>query len=578
MMFVGLILAGIGSSIQAEEAGQEMYRLYNPNSGEHFYTADADEKGNLVRVGWRYEGIGWIAPNKSSTPVYRLYNPNAGDHHYTLDASEKDMLVKKGWRYEGIGWYSDDAKRVPLYRQYNPNAQAGAHNFTTSLEENNHLVSVGWRAEGIGWYAIGEGSAPVSSISRLSTTNNRVVDENGNPFVLKGISTHGLAWFPEIVNQKSFSNFKYDFGLNTVRLAMYTAEYGGYCTGGNRAQLESLIDQGVNLCKELDMYCVIDWHILSDGNPLQHVNEAKQFFQKMAQKYGGLPNIIFEICNEPNGGTTWEQVKQYANQVIPVIRQYSDNLILVGTPTWSQEIDKPANSPLNFNNVAYTLHFYAATHKDDLRNRYLQNVNRIPIVVSEFGICDASGNGGIDEQSANQWMKILNENQTGRILWNASNKNESSSILAPGTNMGNWTTRNLTTSGRWLLSQNGGGGTPTPPSVLVDPTPSTPAKLSLGLQKTNSWQSGQKTSTQLTATVQNTGSSAADGWSFTLQFPEAVTIVQHWNCNIEQKDAQTYVIRNVDYNGKIDGGATASDVGLIVETSQPLNPDAIKIN
>ena len=224
----------------------------------------------------------------------RLYNPNAGDHHYTLDASEKDMLVKKGWRYEGIGWYSDDAKRVPLYRQYNPNAQAGAHNFTTSLEENNHLVSVGWRAEGIGWYAIGEGSAPVSSISRLSTTNNRVVDENGNPFVLKGISTHGLAWFPEIVNQKSFSNFKYDFGLNTVRLAMYTAEYGGYCTGGNRAQLESLIDQGVNLCKELDMYCVIDWHILSDGNPLQHVNEAKQFFQKMAQKYGGLPNIIFE--------------------------------------------------------------------------------------------------------------------------------------------------------------------------------------------------------------------------------------------------------------------------------------------
>ena len=101
------------------------------------------------------------------------------------------------------------------------------------------------------------------------------MDENGNPFVLKGISTHGLAWFPEIVNQKSFSNFKYDFGLNTVRLAMYTAEYGGYCTGGNRAQLESLIDQGVNLCKELDMYCVIDWHILSDGNPLQHVNEAK---------------------------------------------------------------------------------------------------------------------------------------------------------------------------------------------------------------------------------------------------------------------------------------------------------------
>lgn len=129
-----------------------MYRLYNPNSGEHFYTADVNERNNLVDVGWTYEGVGWTAPSTSNTPVYRLYNANAGDHHYTIDASERDNLVKVGWKYEGIGWYSDDAKGVPLYRQYNPNAKAGSHNYTTSIDENNYLKSIGWKAEGVGWY------------------------------------------------------------------------------------------------------------------------------------------------------------------------------------------------------------------------------------------------------------------------------------------------------------------------------------------------------------------------------------------------------------------------------------------
>ncbi|MBQ9610801.1 MAG: hypothetical protein IJV15_15370 [Lachnospiraceae bacterium] len=130
----------------------EMYRLYNPNSGEHFYTANETEKNNLVGYGWRYEGVGWNAPEKSDSPVYRLYNPNAGDHHYTLSKEESDHLVSLGWKYEGIGWYSDDAKSVPLYRQYNPNAKAGSHNFTVSKDENDWLVGLGWREEGIGWY------------------------------------------------------------------------------------------------------------------------------------------------------------------------------------------------------------------------------------------------------------------------------------------------------------------------------------------------------------------------------------------------------------------------------------------
>ena len=131
-----------------------MYRLYNPNSGEHFYTKDMAEKNHLVSLGWKYEGIGWTAPSYSNTPVYRLYNPNAGEHHYTLDKKEKNNLVKVGWNYEGIGWYSDDAKGVPLYRQYNPNAFACNHNYTKSKVENDWLVSLGWKYEGIGWYGV----------------------------------------------------------------------------------------------------------------------------------------------------------------------------------------------------------------------------------------------------------------------------------------------------------------------------------------------------------------------------------------------------------------------------------------
>ncbi|MDU3612774.1 MAG: glycoside hydrolase family 73 protein [Enterococcus avium] len=140
-----------GSSTSTPQPVQTnaMYRLYNPNSGEHFYTASVAERDTVKKAGWRYEGIGWQAP-KSGTPVYRLYNPNAGDHHYTPHAYEKNDLIKKGWRYEGISWYSGGSK--PLYRLYNPNAKAGAHHYTLLQSERNNLIKHGWRNEGIGWY------------------------------------------------------------------------------------------------------------------------------------------------------------------------------------------------------------------------------------------------------------------------------------------------------------------------------------------------------------------------------------------------------------------------------------------
>ena len=132
----------------------DMYRLYNPYSGEHFYTASARERDVLIGVGWNYAGLGGRAPEGSEAPVYRLYNPNAGDHHYTPSIEERNALLAVGWNYEGVGWYSDDAKGTPLYRQYNPNAVTGTHNYTTSAFEAKSLVAAGWRDEGIGWYGV----------------------------------------------------------------------------------------------------------------------------------------------------------------------------------------------------------------------------------------------------------------------------------------------------------------------------------------------------------------------------------------------------------------------------------------
>ena len=131
-----------------------MHRLYNPNSGEHFYTGSIEERDNLVRAGWQYEGVAWNAPTQTGDPVYRLFNPNNGDHHYTMSAEERDNLVAVGWRYEGVCWNSASPENLPLYRLYNPNADCGSHHYTGSTEERDFLVSLGWHFEGIGWFGI----------------------------------------------------------------------------------------------------------------------------------------------------------------------------------------------------------------------------------------------------------------------------------------------------------------------------------------------------------------------------------------------------------------------------------------
>lgn len=288
----------------------------------------------------------------------------------------------------------------------------------------------------------------------LCVDGTHLTDSMGNPIQLRGISTHGLAWFPDYVNEECFRQLKDEWNMDVIRLAMYTAEYNGYCTGGDQTYLKELVKSGVEYATAADMYVIIDWHILSDGNPNIYKEEAKAFFAEMAESYADYDNVLYEICNEPNGGTSWNDIKSYAEEIISVIRFYDkEGIIIVGTPNWSQYVDQAAADPITgYDNIMYALHFYAATHTDSLRNTMVSAVEAgLPVFVSEYGICNADGNGAVDEYQANQWISLLDEYGISYVAWNLSNKEETSAILSAGCSKTyGFTQDDLSSSGKWL--------------------------------------------------------------------------------------------------------------------------------
>ena len=269
----------------------------------------------------------------------------------------------------------------------------------------------------------------------LAVEGTKLVDEDGEVFQLRGISSHGINWDvgQPYVNKKALKTIRDKWNANCFRVAMYTQDYNGYCVTDKASQEKLLktIDTAVKSAKKLGMYVIIDWHVLNDQNPQKYQKEAKTFFKKMAKKYGEYDNVLFEICNEPNGGTTWKQIKEYATPIIKVIRKYSDNIIIVGTPTWSQDVDIASKSPIKKQeNIMYTVHFYAATHKGSYREKVKTAVkNGLPVICTEFSGCEASGNGYCDYDSAEAWLELLDSLDISYVCWSLSNKDESASLL-----------------------------------------------------------------------------------------------------------------------------------------------------
>ncbi len=306
---------------------------------------------------------------------------------------------------------------------------------------------------------------PVGVHGQLSVSGTKIVDENGNAVQLHGISTHGINWdvgYP-FVNEAAFKELRDGWGVNAVRLAMYTTEYNGYCAGGDQNGLKTTIHNGVTYATNLGMYAIIDWHILNDGNPLTNMETAKTFWNEMSAKYNSYNNVLYEICNEPNG-CSWDDIKTYANTIIPIIRANDpDAIIIVGTPTWSQlgssgTSNEVADSPLTgYSNIMYTLHFYCneSAHSQYLPAKVEYAMNKgVPIIVSEFGLSAANGTDGINTSQAEVWFDLLDKYDIGYFCWSLSNKNETSALISNSCyKTSGWSTYELSSAGQYIKSE-----------------------------------------------------------------------------------------------------------------------------
>ena len=430
-------------------------------------------------------------------------------------------------------------------------------------------------------------TTPLEKNGELSIQNGRVVNGNGEPFVIKGVSTHGLSWYPKYVNKNSFKTLRDNYGVNTIRLALYTSEYNGYCTGGSKKDLEKIIDKGVRYAKDLGMYVIIDWHILSDGNPKTYQKQAKAFFEKVSKKYDDYDNVLYEICNEPNGsGGSWKNIKSYAYSIIKTIRKNDDDaIIIVGTPTWSQDIENAMQKPIKgYKNIAYSFHFYAGTHKGNMRLRLKAALKeKVPVIVTEFGVSDASGNGGINTAGGQKWISLLDKYKTGRVCWNLSNKDESSAIIKSSCKkLSGWKRSDLTETGKFLLkSYTGKTDTNVDVSEAQKTSPqkdtsekATPEKAAqmdnakdvITVSRVNDWVQDGEYYTQYKVTIKNNGESECKSWRAVVELKEDYRISSCWSAKYNRSQ-RTTTLTPQTWNKKLSSGQS-TEIGFIVRSSK----------
>lgn len=325
---------------------------------------------------------------------------------------------------------------------------AGASAYAGGYDTNEKETGLRVSSAPNGRYNYPVGS-PVYYNGKLSVQGTQMVNECGKPVQLKGMSSHGLAWFPQCYTEESLNVLVNDWHIDIFRLAIYTHEKGGYCkTDGtqwkSKDEYNAYIDELVDICGRLGIYCIIDWHILQEGsgNPKNTLDDAVPFWEYMSAKHKDDKHVLYEICNEPNGFTVrWADVKEYAETVIPVIRANDpDKIIICGTPMWSQDVDLASQNPLSYSNVMYTLHFYSGDHTQYLRDKAQTALNNgAAIFVTEFGTTKASGDGGVFLEECNRWMEWMNERKISWVNWSFADKAESSAALQPGASRSkNW--------------------------------------------------------------------------------------------------------------------------------------------
>ena len=305
-------------------------------------------------------------------------------------------------------------------------------------------------------------------VPALKVSGANLTDGNGNPVSLRGMSSHGLGWYPRYINASALQTLK-EYGANVIRLALYSETKAGYL---EEPYSLDMLYIGVENAIAEDMYVIVDWHILRDGNPLAHAEDAEEFFSEVSRRYADVPNVLYEICNEPNGETDWDDVTEYANRIIPAIRENSpDAVILVGTPKYSTQIQEAMKAPLPFDNLMYSCHKYVDVSPGGKKPSvyWLEKAieYRFPVFVTEWGITygkDFPDNpddkatleeqyGNLDMERARSFVDFLNENGISWCGWALSNSVEiHAAIRWDCDKLHGWTMEDLTPGGELMFS------------------------------------------------------------------------------------------------------------------------------
>lgn len=316
------------------------------------------------------------------------------------------------------------------------------------------------------------GSGPVSYYGQLQTSGNRIIGSSySEPVQVKGMSFFWSNWQGQYWNSGTVDRMVEEFKCEILRCSLGVDDQGSIYNGGDVGALRSVMDAAI----AKDIYVIVDWHSHGAHN---NTNAAKSFFSEIARDYGKYDNVIFELYNEPTK-VSWSTVKGYAEQVIPEIRKYSDNLIIVGTPTWSQDVDAAANDPINDSNVAYVLHFYAGTHGGSLRGKGDAALSKnAAVFVSEWGTVNADGDGSVNVGSTEQWLSWMDSNKLSWCNWAISNKAEGSSIFGGDgsslTEAGNYLKKILNAHAENAVWRTVPKGSTDPGQQTTDPDPQNP--------------------------------------------------------------------------------------------------------
>lgn len=311
---------------------------------------------------------------------------------------------------------------------------------------------------------------PVPLNGQLSVKDTCIVNEAGEIVQLKGMSLYGINYTGKFFSKDTCQTLAEDWGCDVIRLAMYTIGSTSKAYIDEPDKYFQLMCDYIDLCVDQGVYCIVDWHILFDGDPMQYKEESIDFFSRISAIYADCPNVIYEICNEPNGKSLadesvdvgWDNcIRPYAVEVIEAIRANDpDNIIIVGTPNWSQFADDAAKDPIDDENVMYTIHFYAGSHGEDVRSRMQSALDSgLALFCTEWGTTFDNGGGTVDTESSDEWLEWLDSNHISWCNWSiGGSASESSNALRMGSDSftpeekygGHWPDEFLTTSGYYV--------------------------------------------------------------------------------------------------------------------------------